>query len=566
MFLGLALLLASARIMGEVARFFKQPSILGEILAGIILGPTIFGRLMPETIGAIYPGEGNNAIALEGLTTLAIVLFLLVAGMEVDLSTIWRQGKRALCVGISGIIVPFSIGSTLGFLIPEMLGREDGADPVIFALFFATALSIVALPVIAKTLMDLNLYRSDIGMIVIAAAIFEDLVGWLIFGIILGMIGASATAGADGGSGGGLSFGAFGTILMTLGFAGFMLTIGRWLIHLALPWIQAHTSWPGGVLGFALTLALLGAAFTEWIGIHAIFGAFLVGVAIGDSSHLREQTRTTLHHFISFIFAPLFFASIGLKVDFIANFDLRLTLIVLVVACVGKIFGDGLGAKLSGMPKREALAIGFAMNARGAMEIILGLLALQFGIIGERLFVALVIMALVTSMMSGPMITYVLKPKRPKRFAQFMTPASFVQNLRAESRDDVLRQLSDALADAHSLDADVVYEAVLTREQIMSTALEHGIATPHARMASINTPLVACGVLQTGVDFNSADGETARIVFLILTPTEDHSAQVEILADIARTFSSEELRGQVLAVRNYVEFLAAVRSTHNGHD
>jgi Kef-type K+ transport system membrane component KefB len=163
------------------------------------------------------------------------------------------------------------------------------------------------------------------------------------------------------------------------------------------------------VLGFALSLTLFGAAFTEWIGVHAIFGSFLVGIAIGDSSHLREQIRAVINQFVSFIFAPLFFASIGLKLNYAANFDWLLTLIVVVIACVGKILGCGVAARSSGMAAAEAWAIGFGMNARGAMEIILALLALQYGVISERVFVALVVLALVTSMMSGPMIQRALR-------------------------------------------------------------------------------------------------------------------------------------------------------------
>jgi len=247
--------------------------------------------------------------------------------------------------------------------------------------------------------MDLNLYRTGLGMIIMAAAMFNDLIGWIIFAVILAMIGAVA--------GNGLSIGH--TISATLGYAIVMLTAGRWLIHHSLRWVQSHSTGPGGVLGFTLSLALFGAAFTEWIGVHAIFGSFLVGIAIGDSSHLREQIRAVINQFVSFILAPLFFASIGLKLNYVANFDWLLTLIVVVIACFGKILGCGVAARSSGMAAGEAWAIGFGMNARGAMEIILALLALQYGVISERVFVALVVLALVTSMMSGPMIQRALR-------------------------------------------------------------------------------------------------------------------------------------------------------------
>src|SRR5690606_25864823 len=207
--------------------------------------------------------------------------FLLVAGMEVELGRVWRQGKAAISVSFWGVVIPFGVGFGAAWLAPRALGSEADADRLIFALFFATALSISSLPVIARPLLDLNLFRTDIGMVIIASAIVQDLVGWIIFAVILGLMGSAG--------GHGLPIGA--TIALTLGFAVVMLTVVRWLVHRALPWIQAHASWPGGVLGFALSIALFGAAFTEWIGVHAIFGTFMAGVAVGDSPHLRERTR-----------------------------------------------------------------------------------------------------------------------------------------------------------------------------------------------------------------------------------------------------------------------------------
>jgi Kef-type K+ transport system membrane component KefB/mannitol/fructose-specific phosphotransferase system IIA component len=549
MFLALGLLLASARLLGEMARRFNLPSVLGEILAGILWGPTVFGAIAPAGRAFLFPRHGGGALAFDGLTTLAIALFLLVAGMEVDLSTVWRQGKTALNVGIAGIVVPFAIGFVTAWYLPGLLGREIGANPLIFALFMATALSISALPVIAKTLMDLNLYRSDLGMLIVAAAVLNDLVGWIVFAVILGMLGTAPTA---------LSIGQ--TIWLTLGFALAMLTVVRWALNRTLPWIQAHTSWPGGVLGFALSLALIAAAFTEWIGIHAIFGAFLAGVALGDSKHLRERTRATIEQFVSFIFAPLFFASIGLKVDFIANFDLLLVVTVLVIATVGKVLGCGLAGRLSGLARREAWALGFGMNARGAMEIILGLLALKYGVIGERLFVALVVMALATSLMSGPLLQHLLRLKKPRRFTDFLTARTFVNHFSVHSRSEAITALVRAAAEFAGLDAETVADAVLAREKLMSTGIGNGMAVPHARLRELEAPIVAVGLSTPGIDFDAPDDTPAHVIILILTPLQDDGAQLEILADIATTFKVREIREKVVSVAGFTEFLALVRS------
>jgi Kef-type K+ transport system membrane component KefB/mannitol/fructose-specific phosphotransferase system IIA component (Ntr-type) len=426
------------------------------------------------------------------------------------------------------------------------MGREPGADPVIFALFFATALAISALPVIAKTLMDLGLFRTDLGMIVIASAIFQDLVGWIIFAAILGMMGRGAH-----------SLPVSYTVLLTLGFAAVMLTVVRRVLNYVLPWIQAFLSWPGGVLGFVATIALFCAAFTEWIGVHAIFGTFMAGVALGDSQHLRERTRATLEQFVSFIFAPLFFASIGTHVNFVANFDVGLVLTVLAVGCIGKILGCGLGALWSGVSRREAAAIGFAMNARGAMEIILGLLALQHGVIRERMFVALVVMALVTSIVSGPLMQKVLRRKRPRHLADHLARVEVLSTL---SPTEAIRTLSHSLATHAGLSSTLVENAVLERERMMPTGLEGGVAVPHAPIPGLASPFIAVGIAKHGVDFGAIDGQPSRLLFLVLTPAEDPEAQLEILADIAKTFNQVAISEKALEVRSLTEFLALTRA------
>lgn len=555
--LGIAVLLFAARVLGELSMRLGQPAVIGEIASGILLGPTLLGRLAPDLATALFPPTGPAAIALQGLTTLAIVLFLLVAGLEIDLSTVWRQGRRAALVSLAGIIGPFAVGLAAAWWAPGPMGAEAGADPLIFALFVATALSISALPVIAKTLMDLNLFRTDIGMTVVAAAVFNDLVGWIIFAVILAMMGGS-------GSGPGIAT----TIWLTLAFTGLSLTAGRWLIHRSLPWIQGHTSWPGGVLGFVLVLGLLAAAFTEWLGVHAIFGAFMLGVALGDSSHLRKRTRTTLEQFIGFIFAPLFFASLGLHIDFVAHFDLWLCLGIFVIATAGKVGGCLIGARLANVPPREGWAIAFGMNARGAMEIILGLLALRAGLIGEPLFVALVVMALGTSVLSGPLMQWVLRPRRSVRFVDYLTPAGFVGQLSATHRRAAIEELCLRVAPAAGCDPARLVDAVWHREQLMATGLAHRVAVPNARVAGLTTPIVALGLSNRGIDFDAADGQTARIICLLLVPEGDDGGQWEILSDISRLLADTRTRERLLAVAGYTEARALLRIAQEaqGHD
>ncbi len=547
-FFALAVLLAAARLLGEIATKYRQPAVLGEILAGILIGPTVLGRLAPGASAWLFPATGGFAAAFEAFTTVAIVLFLLTAGFEVDLSTVWRQGRSALRVGLTGMLIPFTIGFALARAVPHLVGAETDASPIVFALFFGTALSITALPVVIKILIDLNIFRSDVGMIIVSSAILLDLVGWNLFAVVLSLSGAA-----------GARMGVGTTVTLTILFASLMLTVGRAAFHRVLPWLQAHATYPGGVLGFALVGALACAAFTEWIGIHAIFGAFIFGIALGDSVHLRAQTRAMLENFVGFIFAPIFFASIGLKVDFIANFDPILTLVILAVGTVGMVTGGTIGARWSGLAPRESLAVGVAMNARGAMEIILGLLALRHGIIGERLFVALVVIALVTSMTSGTLMQSILRLKRRVRFHDDLSSKTFAPALDNGDRDGAIAQLCRLAALAAGLNVDDLTRRVLDREQIASTGLPGGIAVPHARVPGLRSPVVAVGRSRSGIDFDASDGKNATLIFLIVTPENDHQSQLEILADIAATFANPALVERVARVAGYTEFLAVIK-------
>lgn len=395
--LQLSIMLVMGRVFAEAARKLNQPAVIGEILAGILLGPTVLGMIRPEWFEALYPVGAVSGVVLSGFVQVAVIMLLFIAGLEVDLHIVWQQGTQALATSIFGLIIPFVLGFVFPYFFPEFFGIADLSGRLTFALFMGTAMAITALPVIVRILMDINLFKSKMGLLVVASAMVDDVVGWLIFSVILGLIGK------EGGS-----MPLLNTAILTIGFAALMLTVGRGLLNRALPWINKKFAWPGGILSLSLALCFLAAAFTEYIGIHAIFGAFIMGVALGDSEHFSERAKEIVHQFINNVFAPLFFVSIGLRVNFFVNFDLVLTLAILAIAFVGKIVGSGLGTRLGGFSWKESLAAGFGMNARGAMEIILGIIALENGLINERVFVSLVIIALVTSMTSGPLMKWSL--------------------------------------------------------------------------------------------------------------------------------------------------------------
>jgi Kef-type K+ transport system membrane component KefB/mannitol/fructose-specific phosphotransferase system IIA component (Ntr-type) len=548
MFLALATLLGTAKLAGELMQKLGQPSVLGEIFAGILLGPTVLGHFRPQIYAFLFPSTGFMPIVIETVTTLGVVFFLLTAGLEIDLRSIFRQGKSAVLVSFFGVIIPFSLGFLAAGAFPQYLGAAAGASRLIFALFVGTALSISALPVIAKILMDLNLLRTEMGTVVMSSAMFDDLVGWILFSMILGMMNAGPHS----------LNGVKRTVLLVGAFTLLALTVVRWLIDKILPFIQAHTSWPGGVLGFIFTLTLAGAAFAEFAGIHAVFGAFITGIAVGESSHLRKRTSEHIHSIVTNVFAPFFFASIGLRTNFVSNFNLGLTVAVIGVACVGKLVGAGWGARLGGMDRRTSWGVGLAMNARGAMEMILGLLALQAGLIRETMFVALVVMALFTSLVSAPAIHFLLRRRRTLTLKDNVTAKLFLPDMKHNTKEEVLRHMCEIAADAVSNAPERFLRLVSERERVIPSGWENGLAVPHARVGGLPHPIVVIAKSEAGIDFNARDGKLSRLIILILTG--DNQSQHDLLGNAEEMFSRKEAIDQVLEAATFLELVAALNA------
>jgi len=549
MFLALATLLGCAKLAAELMQKIGQPSILGEISVGIFLGPTVLGHYQPHLYETLFPTTGPMPIVLDTVTTLGVVFFLLAAGLEIDLRSIFRQGKSALLVSIFGVAFPFGAGYLAATVFPDEMGAVPGANTLIFALFVGTALSISALPVIAKILMDLNLLRTEMGTVIISSAMFDDLVGWILFSFVLGMMHPPA--------GGSIGDGVKHTVVLVVLFVGITLTFGRWLIDKILPFLQAHTTWPGGVLGFIFTLTMAGAAFTEYAGIHAVFGAFVIGIAVGESGHLRQRTSQHIHQIVTNVFAPFFFASIGLRTNFVSNFHLGLTAIVIGVACVGKLLGAGWGARLGGMDRTSSLAVGLAMNARGAMEIILGILALQAGLIRENMFVAMVVMALFTSLISAPAIHFLIRRRSKLTLKDTVSAKLFLPSLSSKTRLGALREMCEVAAEAVSNAPERLFRLVSERERVLASGWENELAVPYARVNGLTQPLVVVAKTE-GIDFNSRDGKPARLIILILTG--DNQSQQDLLGDASELFSRKEAVEQAVHASNFLELAAALNA------
>lgn len=402
LFIQILTMLVVGLVFGQIAhRGLRQPIVTGEILGGILLGPTLFGLVLPEAYAWVFPPDRPLTPPRDAIIKLGMLFFLFVAGLQVNLVHLKHNGLSFVLISLFGIVVPFALGAASVRLFPGLWGPSTGLSTDLFAMFVGTALSISALPVIARILIDLGLMYDEVGVLITGAAMINDLIGWSLFAIILSAFMPSATPMA------GSSVWIY--VLLVFGFSALVIGFGRWVGGVVVRRMQTYLR-PANMMTLYAIFLLAVAAAAEALHIHSTLGAFMAGVALSQGMpKTDDRLHNSVFQFAVGFFAPIYFVSIGLKVDFYSSFDLPLVLLVLLIATMGKVCGAGLGAWLGGLPMRLALAIGFGMNARGAMEVILATVALEQGLINDRVFVALVVMALVTTMLSGPMMQWLLR-------------------------------------------------------------------------------------------------------------------------------------------------------------
>jgi Kef-type K+ transport system membrane component KefB/mannitol/fructose-specific phosphotransferase system IIA component len=549
------LLLGLARTLGELFRKWKQPALMAEILVGVLLGPTIFGRFLPRLHQIIFPADIIQQNMLETVAWLGVLFFLLERGLEFDFSSAWRQRGDAFKIAITDIIVPMTISFIACLFLPNSyLVNPD--QRLVFALFMSTAMTISAMPIAARTLHDLNLSKTDLGFLIISALSINDIIGWLIFTLILGF---STHATLD-------IARVIIVVVSTMGFTFFCLTIGRNFVDFVISKIKtSQVSQTANSLTFICLLGLLSGAITQKIGIHALFGFFIAGIMAGGAKALPERTRQIISQMVYAIFVPLFFAGIGLKVDFLKNFDLLMVLFVTIISIAGKFFGAWLGVSFTALPKVNRLPIAIAHTPGGMMEIVVGLLAFEYRLISDEVFVAIVFGAVISSVILGPWLSYSIKKRKEVSILEFFLPRAVIAELKTADRDGAIEALCEIAAEHEDTpDAGILYSAVLQRENAMGTAIEEGIAVPHARLAVLKRPIIIFGRSLVGIEWNSPDGKPAQFIFLILTPEGD-DIQVQILALIAQAMCDKHTRDMLIEAKESQDIWAVLQKAFTPH-
>jgi Kef-type K+ transport system membrane component KefB len=389
-------LFVAARAGGEVAARLGLPLHVGELAFGILLGPSLLGWAWPEGFEALFPAEPLQRSLLEVVSWIGIVFLVLIGGLETRLSLL-RQNRRAVLGGwIGGFGLPFAAGFALGLAFPRELVPATIDRPV-FALFLATAMAISAIPVIARILMDLDLYRTRIGMIILATAIADDTIGWIVLAVVAGL----ATGGLETES-------VLRTVALTGGFVAVAFTLGQVLVRKALR-LSGSLRVPHAQASMMLFIVFASAAITQAIGVHLVLGAFVAAILIGRVGRFRRMDPGAIEGVrqigMGFL-VPFFFAYTGIKVDLttLHGDALLFTILAVIVACASKVIGGGVGARLGGLPRWEAAAVGFGLNARGAMELVIAAIGLSIGVLSEAVYAAIVLIAVVTTVMAAPLL------------------------------------------------------------------------------------------------------------------------------------------------------------------
>jgi Kef-type K+ transport system membrane component KefB len=543
------LILGGCKLLGLGFQRFKQPTITADILIGIILGPTIFGRFFPAVHGYIFPQDIVQQTMLETIAWTGILFLLLETGLEVNFSNVWRQRSRAVKISLLDLVLPIIItGVPIFFLPAGVTGNPE--NRVLFTVFLATIMTISAMPVAIRAMHDLNILKTDMGFLIVSALSINDILGWIIFTILLGVF-TQATVNI---------VNIVTVVTATLGFVAFCLIVLRKIADRTISSIKHRFPEHLGIsISFITVLGLICGAITQRIGIHSLFGFFIAGLVVGEAKDLSERDRNVFSKLVYAIFIPLFFANIGLKIDFLRSFDILLVLFITMIGIAGRFAAAWTGAVWAKRPVSNRVPIAIAHTPGGEMHMVVGLLALEYGLITEKVFVAIICGAVISSIVLGPWLSSTLKRRSSVNISKLLSRESIIPFLDTDSKKATISALCEAASRIARLETVMIEDAVIEREESMSTAVEEGVAFPHGKIADLKRPVLIFGRSAAGIDWNSPDGKKTRFIFLILTPVGDEDLQIQILKSLSEMMAAPEKRAVLLNAGDVDELLKAFR-------
>ena len=395
-------ILVAARLTGAFVRRLGQPQVVGEMIAGIALGPSVLGAQAPHLAALLFPAGSLGF--LNTLSQIGLVVFMFLVGLELDPKIVRERGRSALVISHASIVAPFLLGATLAIVLyPTLAGSRVPFTG--FALFMGAAMSVTAFPVLARILTERRLTRTPIGALAIACAAIDDVTAWCILAAVVVIVRATGSGVATG-----------VPLWVTLGgsaaYVAFMLTGGRRALRILETRYAARGRVTQDMIAVLMLATLASAWITERLGIHALFGAFLVGAVAPKSDGFVHAVLERFEDMMVVLLLPLFFAFTGLRTEITLIDGAGAWLVcamVTAVAVIGKVGGSAIAARVTAMPWRDAAAIGLLLNTRGLMELVILNIGLDIGVISRELFAMMVLMALATTFMTTPLVTWLLR-------------------------------------------------------------------------------------------------------------------------------------------------------------
>jgi len=387
--LAMAAVIVVGRLLAPVFRAVGQPPVVGEVIAGIVLGPSLLGRLSPDTFRYILPADVAPLLGI--VAQLGVILYMFLVGLELNPDVVRQRVHAAVMTSLASILLPFALGWVLAVYLYPRFATSDVAFTH-FALFVGVAMSITAFPVLARILTDRRMSRTELGALALSCAAVDDITAWCLLAFIVGVVQAAS---------GGVVF----VILMTLAFIAFMFTVVRPIAGRVARQVEDRDP-SHATIAMVVVAVLVAALVTEGIGVHAIFGAFLLGTVTPHDSRLARVIKERFEDLVTILLLPAFFAFTGMRtqIDLVTGSEWLVVALIIGVATAGKFGGTLLGARVSGLSWRSAASLGILMNTRGLMELIVLNVGLDLGVISPKLFTMMVLMALATTMATTPVL------------------------------------------------------------------------------------------------------------------------------------------------------------------